>query len=201
MVSVLVATSSGSLILHEQGERTIEMAGRAFSAVAAGPDDTCLAVVDEREIWRRAGNGVWTHVATADLALQSVTSTSGIIFGGGLNEAALIRVAPDGTTTRLPGFEACPGREEWFASGPPLGVRSLAATIEEAGMANSSVLIAAVHVGGLPCSTDQGVTWKPTIPVACDVHEVALTRAFRIWSPRLLPSACASVMTAGGPGR
>ena len=58
-----------------------------------------------------------------------------------------------------------PGKETWHAGtavvdgrvvGPPLGVRSMAATCD--GMA----LIANVRVGGIPRSTDGGVTWRPT---------------------------------------
>jgi photosystem II stability/assembly factor-like uncharacterized protein len=33
-------------------------------------------------------------------------------------------------------------------------------------------LLASVHVGGIPKSTDGGKTWKPTIEVDFDVHEV-----------------------------
>src|ERR1019366_9473845 len=53
-----------------------------------------------------------------------------------------------------------------FAGGPPLGIRSLAATRDGA------AIIAAVHVGGLPYSLDKGNTWKPTVPIMFDVHEV-----------------------------
>ena len=38
--------------------------------------------------------------------------------------------------------------------------------------ADGSVLLANVHVGGIPRSTDGGVTWQPTIDVDSDVHEV-----------------------------
>jgi photosystem II stability/assembly factor-like uncharacterized protein len=34
------------------------------------------------------------------------------------------------------------------------------------------VLLANVHVGGIPRSTDGGLTWQPTIDVDSDVHEV-----------------------------
>lgn len=50
--------------------------------------------------------------------------------------------------------------------GPPLGIRSITATPDGA------VLLANVHVGGVPRSTDGGVTWQPTIGVDSDVHEV-----------------------------
>ncbi len=49
--------------------------------------------------------------------------------------------------------------------GPPLGIRSLAATAD-------GTLLANVHVGGIPRSTDGGETWQPTIAIDADVHEV-----------------------------
>jgi hypothetical protein len=49
--------------------------------------------------------------------------------------------------------------------GPPLGIRSMAATCD-------GVLLANVHVGGIPRSTDSGLTWRPTIDINSDVHQV-----------------------------
>jgi len=129
-------------------------------------EGNCLAVIDEREIWKRDPSGTWTKVATSEISLQSIMSIDGMIFGGGQDEAAMVRVLVNGRAERLAGFDSCRGRDEWFAGGPPLGVRSLAATIDGA------AIIAAVHVGGLPYSLDKGDTWKPTIPVIFDVHEV-----------------------------
>ena len=76
---------------------------------------------------------------------------------------------------RVDGFDSVAGRETWFAGsamvdgqrlGPPLGIRSLAAS------ANGSILFANVHVGGIPRSMDGGRTWQPTIDINSDVHEV-----------------------------
>jgi hypothetical protein len=67
------------------------------------------------------------------------------------------------------------GRETWSAGsavingrcgGLPLGIRSITAT------ADGAVLLAYVHVGGVPRSTDGGATWRPTIDVDSDIHEV-----------------------------
>ena len=38
--------------------------------------------------------------------------------------------------------------------------------------ANGTVLLANVHVGGIPRSVDGGKTWEPTIDIHSDVHEV-----------------------------
>src|SRR4029434_8936662 len=75
----------------------------------------------------------------------------------------------------LDSFDAVDGRDTWYAGsavingervGPPLGIRSITAT------ADGSVLLANVHVGGIPRSTDGGTTWQSTIDVDSDVHEV-----------------------------
>ncbi len=166
MTLVLVPTYFGCRTFLNGSERSTELAGRAVSTVAAEHGGSCLAIVDEREIWRRANDGVWSLRATAEIPLQSITSAQGIIFAGGMNEATILRIPANGGPEPLEGFHAVPGRNEWFAVGPPLGIRSLAIN------ADGSALLAAVHVGGIPRSTDGGQTWQPTIPVAFDVHEV-----------------------------
>jgi hypothetical protein len=181
MGTVLIATSLGCRVFDITGEKETEMAGRQFSAMSSEVGGTCLAVVDGHEIWRRGLDGGWTRVATADISLQSITSIDGMIFGGGMDEAAMVRIPVDGKAERLAGFDSCSGRDEWFAGGPPLGVRSLAVARDGA------AIIAAVHVGGLPYSVDQGNTWKPTIPIMFDVHEV---RAHPIL-PNLVAAAAA----------
>jgi hypothetical protein len=166
MATVLVASSLGCRVFGESGERETELAGRQFSAMSSEVEGTCLAVVDKHEIWRRDHDGAWTLVGTAEFGLQSIASIDGMIFGGAMEEAAMVRIPANGKAERLRGFDLCSGREEWFAGGPPLGVRSITATRDGA------AIIAAVHVGGLPYSVDKGNTWRPTIPIIFDVHEV-----------------------------
>ncbi len=166
MVTILAATAAGALLYSDTKETRSELPGRRFTALGVSPDDTCLAVLEDREIWSRNPDGAWTHIASTDINLQSITSTKANIFCGGMDEAAIIRISSTGVAKRLPNFDRCPGRKEWFANGPPLGVRSLTATRDGA------ALIAAVHVGGLPYSVDQGETWRPSIPIHFDVHEV-----------------------------
>jgi hypothetical protein len=166
MTKVLVSASSGCRVFGERGERETELPGRQFSAMSSEVEGTCLAVVDQNEICRRGLNGVWMRVATTEFSLQSIASIDGMIFGGAMDEAAMVRIPANGEAERLKGFELCSGRDEWFAGGPPLGVRSLTAT------SDGAAIIAAVHVGGLPYSLDKGDAWKPTVPVMFDVHEV-----------------------------
>jgi hypothetical protein len=166
MTSVILATDSGCRTFTDAGEGLTELAGHPVSALAPEPGGSCLAIIDSQQIWRRHLNGEWKQVAVTDIALQSVTSISGTIFAGGMDEAALFRILPNGTTERLTSFDRIPGRADWFAGGPPLGVRSLATT------SDGSAVLAAVHVGGIPRTTDGGETWQPTIPILWDVHEI-----------------------------
>jgi hypothetical protein len=91
-----------------------------------------------------------------------------------MDEAAMVRVneirGSSGEASekveRLKGFDNVAGRSEWLAGGLPLGVRALTAT------ADGAATLAAVHVGGIPRSTDRGDTWTPTIPINFDVHQV-----------------------------
>ncbi len=166
MAEVLVATDSGCRVFSETREDTLELAGRKISALALEADGACVAVVDEKEVWRRSANGTWSKLAAVDIGLQSIMSSGGAIFGGGLDEAAILRIPRNGEPERLKSFDDVLGRSEWFAGGPPLGVRSLTATTD------GNALLAAVHVGGIPRSEDLGETWTPTIPVLFDVHEV-----------------------------
>ena len=78
----------------------------------------------------------------------------------------MFSITPSNEVEHLTGFDNVPGRSEWFGNGPPFYDRALTAT------ADGDVIMAAVHVGGVPRSTDGGKTWAPTIPVKFDVHEV-----------------------------
>jgi hypothetical protein len=165
-MTVFVGTHSGFRVFTGAGEGPTELSGRQVCAVALEAGGTWLAVIDRQEIWRRDAAAAWSRVATASIGLQSIVSVDGTILGGGSDEAAVVRIHPGEETERLKGFDNVPGRGGWFAGGPPLGVRSLTATVDGA------AILAGVHVGGIPRSTDGGETWAPTIPINFDVHEV-----------------------------
>ena len=138
----------------------------SINAVTPETGGACLAIVDEQEIWRRDANGAWSKVAATGVLLQSIISVKGSVFAGLMNEAAILRIDAGGKTERLESFDKVKGRGEWFAGGPPLGVRALTTAL------NGAAILAAVHVGGIPRSADGGKTWTPTIPIMFDVHEV-----------------------------
>jgi hypothetical protein len=134
----------------------------------AGPvrvfGDAALAA-DGRVLWHTADG--WTVLAVAPSLLCAVDAPGGLLVG--TEDARLLRVGTDGLEP-VRGFERCPGRDEWYTpwGGPP-EVRSLACTVE-------NVLLANVHVGGIPRSADGGRSWMPTIDLHDDVHQVRASR-------------------------
>ena len=133
-----------------------------------------LAIVNGRSLRRRAPDGVWSTIATTEFDLACCVAVGDVIYVG-TDDARVLRVDADGALEQLRGFDAVAGRDTWYAGsavingqrvGPPLGIRSITATPDGA------VLLANVHVGGVPRSTDGGATWQPTIDVDSDVHEV-----------------------------
>ncbi|HEY0778029.1 MAG TPA: hypothetical protein VGD56_08695 [Gemmatirosa sp.] len=169
--TVLVATTEGCLPFTHGEPGTPELPGRQVGPLAPEPSGACLAVIDGTAVWRRSGTGVWSPVVDVGIAVQSIAVIDGTILVGGMGDAVVLRIAATGAAAtgaveRLDGFDRVPGRETWFAGGPPLGVRSLTAAM------HGTALLAAVHVGGIPRSVDGGASWIPTIPVMYDVHEV-----------------------------
>jgi hypothetical protein len=165
MSTVLVATGMGCMEFDSAGKSKVNFTGRQVCALAVELEGACLAVVDGKEIWRRSAGAEWTQIKTTSDSLASIATFDGKIFAATV-EPALICIPASGDVERLTGFDTIEGRSEWFGQGPPLHVRALTAT------ADGSAIMAAVHVGGIPRSTDAGKTWAPTIPVMHDVHEV-----------------------------
>jgi hypothetical protein len=150
-----------------------ELAGQSVGALAPDGRGGALAIVDRCALWRRAPGGGWSTIATTELDLACCVAVGDVIYVGS-HDASVLRLGADGALERLRGFDTVAGRESWYAGsavidgqriGPPLGVRSITATVDGTVLAN-------VHVGGIPRSTDGGRTWHPTIAVESDVHEV-----------------------------
>ena len=147
-MSVLVATSDGYHIFTSSGKHLTALEGRALGALAPGPDDTWVAIVDGREVWQHAADGTWCGLATADVDLSSLVTVAGVVFAGTYT-ARMFRLDDD-KLVPLESFDRIANRDEWHQVGPALNVRSMTATCDE------QVLLANVHVGGIQRSTDLG---------------------------------------------
>ena len=174
MRTILVATWRDGLFVVTGESRQHELAGQSIKSLAPDGHGGALAVVGGHLLRRRTGDGGWRTLATSELQLACSVAVGDVIYVG-TDDARVLRISATGKVDQLRGFDAVAGRDTWYAGsaivdgqriGPPLGIRSITAT------SDGSVLLANVHVGGIPRSTDGGVTWQPTIDVNSDVHEV-----------------------------
>jgi hypothetical protein len=172
-VTVLVATWDDGLYAVAEATRDHELAGRSITALAPDGRGGALAIVGKRALRRRDPAGAWRTVVDSELDLACCVARGEDIYVG-TDDARVLRVDAGGRVEQLRGFETVAGRDTWYAGtavidgrvlGPPLGVRSITATAD-------GLLLANVHVGGIPRSVDGGATWAPTIDVDSDVHEV-----------------------------
>ncbi|MBI3272571.1 MAG: hypothetical protein HYZ53_26515 [Planctomycetes bacterium] len=172
--SVLVATWRDGVFVLAGERREQELAGRSVSALVPDAQGGTLAIVDGHSLRRRAPDGSWSTITTSELELACCVAVGDVVYLG-TEDARVLRVRADGAIEQLRGFDLTAGRESWYAGsavidgkrvGPPLGIRSLTATRD------GGAILANVHVGGIPRSTDGGATWQPTIHVDSDVHEV-----------------------------
>ena len=172
--TVLVATWHDGLFVVAGDTPNQELGNQSVSALTSDGHGGALAIVNGHSLVRRTPDGLWSTIATTDVDLACCVPVDDVIYVG-TDDARVLRVGADGALEPLRGFDAVAGRETWYAGsavingqrmGPPLGIRSITAT------ADGAVLLANVHVGGVPRSTDGGATWQPTIDVNSDVHEV-----------------------------
>lgn len=172
--TVLVATWRAGLFVVSAGAPLQELADHSVRGLAPDGHGGALAIVDGCSLCRRAPTGLWSTIATAKMNLACCVTVGHITYVG-TEDAVILRVSVSGDMERLRGFEAVAGRDKWYAGsavidgkrvGPPLGVRSITVT------SDGTVLLANVHVGGIPRSINGGASWQPTIAIKSDVHEV-----------------------------
>jgi hypothetical protein len=172
--TVLVSTWADGLFIVTGKIVQQELAGQAVRGLAPDGQRAAIAIVGGHSLCRRAADGKWHTIASSHLNLSCCVAAQGTIYVGTEN-ARVLCVAAGGRLEPLPGFDSAPGREKWYGGaalvdgrlvGPPLGIRSMSASCDGA------VLFANVHVGGIPRSSDSGVTWQSSIDIDNDVHEV-----------------------------
>jgi hypothetical protein len=172
--SILVATWGDGLFSITGKTVHQELAGQSVRSLVPDGHGGVLAIIDGHSLCRRSSAGEWTTIAKSELELSCCVPIGKAVFVG-TDDARILRVDPDGSQQFLTSFDAVAGRDKWYAGsmivdgkrmGPPLGIRSMAATCDGA------MLLANVHVGGIPRSTDSGSTWRPTIEIDTDVHQV-----------------------------
>jgi hypothetical protein len=172
--TLLAATWRDGLFLDDGESVHRELADQPVRYVAADGKGGALAIIGGRSLRRRTAEGMWVTMATAESECSCCVAVGDVIYVG-TDEATVLRVDRNGIPERLAGFDRVADRDKWYAGtalidgrlvGPPLGVRSITATCDGA------VVLANVHVGGIPRSMDHGTTWSPTIEIDADVHQV-----------------------------
>ena len=172
--SLLVATWDNGLFSVTGKMVHQELTNQSVRSLVSDGRGGVLAIVGKHSLFRRSSDGEWTEMAKSEFQLSCCVPIGNVVYVG-TDDARILRVDPDSAPQRLAGFDAVAGRDKWYAGsaiidgkrvGPPLGIRSIAATCD------GTVLLANVHVGGVPRSTDAGLTWRPTINIDTDVHQV-----------------------------
>lgn len=159
---VLVGTTEGLQELGATERRALE--GQEITALARDGDGW-WALVGGRTLCRAAGDAAWLDVATVagPEATCLVATPAGLLVGTA--GAHLLRL-DDGALVSVEAFERIEGRAAWYTPwGDPADTRSITA-------GRDGALYVNVHVGGVACSTDGGRSWRATLDIETDVHQV-----------------------------
>jgi hypothetical protein len=168
MPRLVIGTVKGLYELGMDGSEPLAgdgpLADREVIALAAGAD-ALWALADGTTVLRRDQAGTWEDLAAAGSAELTclLPGEDGLLVGA---EDARLLTLKGGSLQPVRSFDETPGHETWHTpwGGPP-AVRSLARDL-------AGRLHVNVHVGGIPRSLDGGRSWRPTIDVDADVHQV-----------------------------
>lgn len=170
MAAITVATEQGIRVM---GHSADPLHGADVTALASGRAGL-WALVRHREIFRIA-RGQAEPIATIEgPQAHCLADYSGSLFIG-TEDSGLFRL-DDGKLARVAGFDAAPGRSEWWQ---PPGHRP--ATTWSLACASGQLYVN-VHVGGILRSRDGGASFTQTIDVDVDVHEVQVGGDGRLWA-------------------
>jgi hypothetical protein len=164
-LSILIGTPEGlSVARGESIVQVEELAGRAVTALAH-EGRTLWALVDGQSLWRSIDGERWSQVAQADSADVTCLwpTPSGLLIG---TEGARLLRLENNTLVRVQSFDHVEGRDAWYTPwGDPADTRSVSAD-------RSGAIYVNVHVGGVVRSRDDGRSWRPTVDIEADVHQV-----------------------------
>jgi hypothetical protein len=157
MGGLLVGTDSGLAGGGLDGHRVVDLTGDGW------------AVTDARAVWQRV-DGTWHQVVDAGptgLDVRCLAHTpSGVLLG--TSEAHLLRYDGGADVERVTAFDEADDRAAWYTPwGGPADVRSIAVAPDLSVFVN-------VHVGGVVRSTDGGGTWRQTLDIDVDVHQIVV---------------------------
>lgn len=167
---VLVAADDG---LHHSSRPAGHLAGRSVTAVTATDPNEAWALVDGTDLVRITPDGTEEVAHLTDGRGLCIHVRRGTVFVGG-KDARLWRL-DGGDLVRVASFDEAPTRDQWGTpwGGPP-DVFSMAS--------HADALYVSVHVGGILHSDDDGQTWRATIDLHDDVHQVAVDDAGTVWA-------------------
>jgi hypothetical protein len=175
---MVVSTSTLQLVVGTRGGlRQHDSGGDPFGGApitAVHPDGDHLWVLVQRDqLHRLTGEAVELVASLEDGGAGICVGThAGIPWVGG-DDARLWRLR-GGRLAPVESFQEAPTHEEWHTpwGGPP-AVFSMAS--------NGSELYVSVHVGGI-LKTSDGESWRPTIDLHDDVHQVAVGDDGTVWA-------------------
>lgn len=167
---VLVAADDG---LHHGSRPAEHLVGRSVTAVTATDPTAAWALVDGTDIVRVTPDGTEEVARLTDGRGLCIHEHRGSVLVDG-KDARLWRL-DGGDLVRVASFDEAPTRDQWSTpwGGPP-DVFSMASHGDD--------LYVSVHVGGILHSADDGQTWRATIDLHDDVHQVVVDDAGTVWA-------------------
>ena len=160
--ALLIGTDDG---LHQLlPDPRVVLPDQKVTALATS-GEAVWCITDDRTVRRqRHGTAFKPIFELTDRRLTCLALTSHGVFIG-TSGAHLLRIK-NKKLGMLHSFDRVTGRSEWFSpDGEEADTRSIA-------QSESGAVFVNVHVGGIPRSTTGGETWKPTVPIEHDVHQV-----------------------------
>jgi hypothetical protein len=172
MTTITLATKTGLRVIGDAGAAE-PLDGAALTARALTGDGVDLWAITDGHALVRIRDGVMTHVADVDAAGTCVLADGERVWIG--TEEAHLYCFVDGGAHKVDAFDAAPSRQAWHTpwGGPP-DTRSLAA--------HNELVYVNVHVGGILVTDDGGATWRPTLDLDVDVHQVSVDDANNVWA-------------------